>query len=59
MINICMYKAFKYRLKPNKEQEQQLISFVGASRWIWNHCLDLNKEHYENNKQFIFKLKSL
>lgn len=50
-----MYKAFKYRLKPNKEQEQQLMEWVGASRWIWNWCLETNKAEYEKTKRFIFR----
>ena len=50
-----MYKAFKYRLKPNKEQEQQLIRWVGASRWIWNWCLETNKTEYNKTKKFIFR----
>lgn len=49
-----MYKAFKYRLKPNKEQEQQLIKWVGASRWIWNWCLEKNKLEYEQKKSSLF-----
>lgn len=50
-----MYKAFKYKLTPNKEQEQQLVKWVGASRWIWNWCLDTNKNEYEKTKKFIFR----
>lgn len=50
-----MYKAFKFRLKPSKEQEQQLIGWVGASRWIWNWCLGTNKTEYEKTKKFVFR----
>ena len=50
-----MHKAFKFRLKPTKEQEKVLINFGGASRWIWNYMLELNQEKYKNEKKFIFK----
>ena len=50
-----MFKAFKFRLKPSKEQEQQLIEWVGASRWLWNYYLKLNQDTYERTKKFVFK----
>lgn len=49
------HKAFKFKLKPTKEQEQQLVQWTGCSRWIWNWCLSTNKEEYEKTKKFIFK----
>lgn len=50
-----MFKAFKFRLKPNEEQERHLVVWVGASRWIWNHYLSLNKTTYAETKNFVFK----
>lgn len=50
-----MYKAFKFRLEPNKEQEQQLVEWAGMSRWVWNHFLNLNKSTYEKTTKFVFK----
>jgi len=50
-----MYTAFKYKLKPTKEQEQRLSNWMGASRWIWNWCLELNQKEYANTKKFIFR----
>lgn len=50
-----MYKAFKYKLKPTEEQEHQLNQWVGISRWLWNWCLDTNKEKYDNEKKFAFR----
>jgi putative transposase len=49
------YKAFKFLLKPNTAQEQTLVKWMGASRWIWNHCLKLNQDTYKETKKFVFK----
>ena len=50
-----MYKAFKYKLKPNKEQIEIFSGWLGSSRWIWNWALSANKMQYELYKKFIFK----
>ena len=54
-INIFMYKAYKFKLKPTAEQAQILVSWMGAGRWIWNQCLSQNQESYANTKKFIFR----
>ena len=43
------FRYYKYRMYPNKEQEQILCRFFGAKRWIFNHYLN------ENKKKFITK----
>jgi len=48
------YRYFQYRLKPTKEQIKTLESYGSATRWIWNHFLELNKKEYEANKKFVF-----
>ena len=50
-----MYRAYKFKLKPTKEQEEILVSWMGATRWIWNYCLTENKENYALTKEFIFR----
>ena len=50
-----MFKAFRYRLKPTEVQAESLRQVGGGCRWLWNHCLYLNKQEYEANKKFIFK----
>ena len=50
-----MHKAFRYRLKPTELQETSLRQVGGGCRWLWNHCLYLNKQEYEISKKFIFK----
>ncbi|TRT73026.1 helix-turn-helix domain-containing protein, partial [Microcystis sp. M_QC_C_20170808_M3Col] len=32
-----MYKAYKFRLKPNTEQEIALAKSFGCCRWFWNY----------------------
>jgi len=50
-----MYLAFKYKLKPTKEQEKSLAQYVGSCRFLWNYFLGLNQVEYKLNKKFIFK----
>jgi putative transposase len=50
-----MHKAFRYRLKPNEAQVEQLHQFGGGCRWLWNTMLAENKAKYEAEKKFIFK----
>ena len=42
-----MYKAYKFRLKPNTEQEIALTKSFGCCRWFWNYSLNLCKETYK------------
>jgi putative transposase len=35
LINV-MYKAYKFKLKPNTEQEIALAKSFGCCRWFWN-----------------------
>ena len=46
-----MLKAYKFRMYPNKEQENILKQFIGTSRFIYNHYL------YE--KETLYKEKSI
>ena len=50
-----MYNAYKFKLKPTKEQKEILVDWMGATRWIWNYCLAENKECYASTKKFIFR----
>lgn len=42
-----MEKGFKFRLKPNKEQEIYLNKMFGCNRFIYNYFLNLKQEHYK------------
>ena len=35
-----MVKGFRYRIYPNKEQEQQLNQMLGNARFVYNWALD-------------------
>ncbi len=50
-----MYKAFKYKLNPTKQQITELTKWFGCARWIWNWALTTNTQQYQLNKKFVFK----
>ncbi len=43
-------KAFKFRLYPNKEQEELLAKTLGCVRFVYNKMLAERKEIYERFK---------
>ncbi len=45
-----MYRAYKFRLYPTSEQRQSINRFVGCSRFVYNHYLDVMKENGYKNK---------
>jgi len=42
-----MYKAFKFRLYPTKEQEILIAKSIGCNRFIFNHFLAKKQEAYD------------
>jgi putative transposase len=42
-----MYKAYKFRLYPNTEQQIALAKSFGCCRWFWNYSLNLCQETYK------------
>ena len=40
-------KAYKYRLLPNKEQEEILARYFGTVRFVYNHFLAERKNQYD------------
>lgn len=44
-----MYKTYKFRLYPNKEQEILLSKTFGCVRFVYNHYLDKCKKNNYNN----------
>ena len=46
-------KGFKYRIQPNKTQQEQLETMFSAKRFVWNHFLKLNMERYEKKEPLI------
>lgn len=43
-------KAFKYRIYPNKQQEELIQKTFGCCRFVYNYYLDKRKKLYENDK---------
>lgn len=50
-----MFRSYKYRVYPTKEQEKILVEWQGQLRFVWNYFLDLNIKKYEAEKKFVFK----
>lgn len=52
-------KAYKYRLKPNELQKTLILKSVGACRFVYNYCLSLKIEAYqnENRRLSVYDLK--
>ena len=42
-------KTYKYRMYPNKEQEQMLARYFGSVRFVYNHFLAERKQQYTEN----------
>lgn len=45
-----MLKAYKYRIYPNKQQEEQIQKTFGCCRFVYNQTLAYRKENYEKEK---------
>jgi len=52
-------QSYKFRLEPNKEQQEQLNAMFGCSRFTWNYFLDLNNKIYLEAKEKELKKKHL
>lgn len=48
-----MVKGFRYRIYPNKEQEQQLNQMLGNARFVYNWALDRRIKEYQSEKKSI------
>ena len=42
-----IFKTYKYRIYPNKEQEQTLARCFGSVRFVYNHFLAKRKQQYD------------
>lgn len=51
-----MYKYYKYRLYPNKEQEYQIQKTFGCCRFVYNQLLAYRKEKYETLKESMNRI---
>lgn len=48
-----IFKSYKFRLYPNKDQEVLLSKHFGACRFIFNHYLNKRKETYLEEKKSL------
>lgn len=48
-----MGKAYKYRIYPNKKQQELIQKTFGCARFVYNYFLDLRQTEYKNNKKLI------
>ena len=48
-----MNRAYKFRLYPNKAQQQALQSHFGAVRFIYNHFLEKKIKVYKETKKTV------
>ena len=51
-----MLKAYKYRIYPNKQQEEQIHKTFGCCRFVYNQMLAYRKDKYEQDKQSMNKI---
>ncbi|MDO5331405.1 MAG: IS200/IS605 family element RNA-guided endonuclease TnpB [Bacillota bacterium] len=47
------YKAYKFRIYPNKSQQSKLAQNFGCCRFVFNHFLALQKGNYEKGGKYI------
>lgn len=50
-----MYKAYKYRIYPNKQQKELIRKTFGCCRFVYNQTLAYKKEFYEKEKKSVSK----
>lgn len=51
-----MFKAYKYRIYPNKQQEELIQKTFGCCRFVYNKTLAYRKEKYEKEKESLSKI---
>jgi len=47
-------KAYKFRLKPSKDQLSKMVSFAGHTRFLWNKALALNLSRLKNKHPILY-----
>ena len=50
------YKAYKYRIYPNKGQQELINKHIGCCRYVYNLCLEKKINAYKTSKKKHFKL---
>ena len=47
-----MYKGFKVKIYPNKEQQTKLFQFFGAAKFAYNWTIAKEEENYNKNLKY-------
>ena len=47
------YKSYKYRIYPNKEQQELINKHIGCCRFVYNLCLEKKINAYKSSKKNI------
>ena len=50
-----MLKAYRYRIYPNRKQEEQIQKTFGCCRFVYNQCLDYRQRKYKEEKESMNK----
>lgn len=53
-----MNRAYKYRIYPTSEQEEQLEKTFGCCRFVYNAVLDLQNRRHENGEKYLSKMNA-
>ena len=48
--DIMAEKSYKYRIYPNKKQQELIRKTFGCTRYVYNYYLDKRKKLYETDK---------
>ena len=48
-----MEKSFKYRIYPNKIQEELILKTFGCARFVYNYFLEEHRKYFEETGQFL------
>ena len=51
--DMVRYKAYKFRIYPNKEQKELLKNTFGCVRFVYNYYLSRRKDLYESEKRTL------
>lgn len=52
-----MLKGYKYRIYPNKQQEEQIQKTFGCKRFVYNQCLAYREEKHKNENISLSKIE--
>lgn len=57
IISMKRLKAYKYRLYPNKQQQELLSKHFGCCRWVYNYALAKKIELYTKEKKTLSRFE--